>query len=129
MHEKDTFKKCIYYTDRIIFRSRRSKYRNRCHWCGKCIRFCPSLVCLPSPCLMQCARGEGIHWQGFTVRASLLTRTCALVDAYWTVRLSLSNGHHVVSSGHAELPTRLRVLVNAQCPVKHHLSTPGSRPC
>ena len=47
--------------------------------------------------------------------------------AYGAVGRTLSNGHHLVSTGLPELSVHLRVLVNAQLGDEHYIAGPSRR--
>ena len=77
--------------------------------------------------MLQRTSGDEIGESRDTIRSDLLTLTGSLVYDDWTVGRSLSNGHHVVSSGHSELSTYLRVLVNAERSAEHHTARSSCR--
>ena len=76
---------------------------------------------------MQRSNDEGEEGSTYAVRRNLLERTSTLVDVNWTIGRSLSDGYNVVSSGHSELSSHLRVLGISQRTVEHHVAGSSRR--
>jgi len=98
-------------------------------WYEEIMSLSPHVFCFPAVILntgMQRTNGERDGGSTDAVRRNLLQRTNTLVYANRTVGHSLSDGHNVVSSGHSELSSHLRVLGISQRTVEHH-ATGSSR--